>query len=75
MVFKIFKTDWNHLLPDKEARDYREFITTTQCIIHIAMNSYVLSENYSETQIRGFSDTSQQAYGAAVHLRLYPHHN
>ncbi|GFV07431.1 uncharacterized protein TNCV_1737861 [Trichonephila clavipes] len=58
------KLDWNDLLPSSLVSYWKSFIDALESI-----NCPTLQDKSIRTELHGFSDSSEKAYGAALYLR------
>ncbi|XP_035217014.1 uncharacterized protein LOC118190424 [Stegodyphus dumicola] len=65
----LLKLDWNEELPPKELCEWKKFLSQLQLIDQLNIPRYVLTEYSVRTEIHGFSDASEKAYGAAIYIR------
>ncbi|XP_063990952.1 uncharacterized protein LOC135169656 [Diachasmimorpha longicaudata] len=63
------KTGWDTPLPSEIQEEWLQFYGQLQQINMVTFPRFVLQEKYTDIQLHGFSDASQDAYGACVYLR------
>ncbi|GFW04299.1 integrase catalytic domain-containing protein [Trichonephila clavipes] len=67
------KLDWDDVLPNSIANEWREFVTTLKCIEEVKINRFIMADNNVRIVLQGFADTSEAAYGAVVYLQCFLH--
>ncbi|GFV75187.1 integrase catalytic domain-containing protein [Trichonephila clavipes] len=67
------KLDWDDVLPNSIANEWREFVTTLKCIEEVKINRFVMADNNVRIVLQGFADASEAAYGAVVYLQCFLH--
>ncbi|GFX23631.1 uncharacterized protein TNCV_3595731 [Trichonephila clavipes] len=60
---------WDEVVPDKEKSEFENFIRNLQNIEHLNIPRCIIQKNNTLVEIHGFSDSSEQAYGAYVYVR------
>ncbi|GFS50645.1 uncharacterized protein TNCV_2042261 [Trichonephila clavipes] len=60
---------WDAVVPDKEKSEFENFIHNLQDIEHLNIPRCIIQKNNTLVEIRAFSDSSEQAYGACVYVR------
>ncbi|GFS44750.1 integrase catalytic domain-containing protein [Trichonephila inaurata madagascariensis] len=55
--------------PKKEKSEFENFIRNLQNIEHLNIPCCIIQKNNTLVEIHGFSDSSEQAYGACVYVR------
>ncbi|GFU70653.1 integrase catalytic domain-containing protein [Trichonephila clavipes] len=60
------KLDWDDVLPNSIANEWREFVTTLKCIEEVKINRFIMADNNFRIVLQGFADASEAAYGAVV---------
>ncbi|GFW63167.1 integrase catalytic domain-containing protein [Trichonephila clavipes] len=60
------KLDWDDVLPNSIANEWREFVTTLKCIEEVKINRFIMADNNVRIVLQGFADASEAAYGAVV---------
>ncbi|GFV31501.1 integrase catalytic domain-containing protein [Trichonephila clavipes] len=58
------KLDWDDVLPNSIANEWREFVTTLKCIEEVKINRFIMADNNVRIVLQGFADASEAAYGA-----------
>ncbi|GFY02943.1 integrase catalytic domain-containing protein [Trichonephila clavipes] len=66
------KLNWDDVLPNSIANEWREFVTTLQCIEEVKINRFIMADNV-RIVLQGFADASEAAYGAVVYLQCFFH--
>ncbi|GFV60042.1 DUF1758 domain-containing protein [Trichonephila clavipes] len=64
------KLDWNDPLPSNLVSYWKSFIDALESINCIDIPRYCLQDKSIRTELHGFSDSSEKAYGAALYLRF-----
>ncbi|GFW89609.1 integrase catalytic domain-containing protein [Trichonephila clavipes] len=67
------KLDWDDVLPNSIANEWREFVTTLKCIEEVKINRFFMDDNNVRIVLQGFADASEAAYGAVVYLQCFLH--
>ncbi|GFW96306.1 uncharacterized protein TNCV_572771 [Trichonephila clavipes] len=67
------KLDWDDVLPNSIANEWREFVTTLKCIEEVKINRFIMADNNVRIVLQGFADASKAAYGAVVYLQCFLH--
>ncbi|GFT08428.1 integrase catalytic domain-containing protein [Trichonephila clavipes] len=67
------KLDWDGLLPNSIANEWREFVTTLKCIEEVKINRFIMANNNDRIVLQGFADASEVTYGAVVYLQCFLH--
>ncbi|GFW41462.1 integrase catalytic domain-containing protein [Trichonephila clavipes] len=67
------KLDWDDVLPNSIANEWREFVTTLKCIEEVKINRFIMADNKVRIVLQGFADGSEAAYGAVVYLQCFLH--
>ncbi|GFV34988.1 integrase catalytic domain-containing protein [Trichonephila clavipes] len=67
------KLDWDDVLPNSIANEWREFVTTLKGIEEAKINRFIMADNNVRTVLQGFADASEAAYGAVVYLQCFLH--
>ncbi|GFY35732.1 integrase catalytic domain-containing protein [Trichonephila clavipes] len=67
------KLDWDDVLPNSIAHEWREFVTTLKCIEEVKINRFIMADNNVRIVLQGFADASEAAYGAFVYLQCFLH--
>ncbi|GFX19794.1 integrase catalytic domain-containing protein [Trichonephila clavipes] len=62
------KLDWNDLLPSNLVSYWKSFIDALESINCLDIPRYCLQDKSIRTELHGFSDSSEKAYGAALYL-------
>lgn len=65
----LLKIDWSEKLPEKEACEWREFVRSLRILNDINIERCIVIQNAEITQLHGFSDASENAYGAVIYAR------
>ncbi|GFX55691.1 DUF1758 domain-containing protein [Trichonephila clavipes] len=63
------KLDWNDPLPSNLVSYWKSFIDALESINCLDIPRYCLQDKSTRTELHGFSDSSEKAYGAALYLR------
>ncbi|GFQ72017.1 uncharacterized protein TNCT_486821 [Trichonephila clavata] len=63
------KLDWNYPLPSNLVSYWKSFIDALESINCLNIPRYCLQDKSIKTELHGFSDSSEKAYGAALYLR------
>ncbi|GFR27766.1 integrase catalytic domain-containing protein [Trichonephila clavata] len=63
------KLDWNDPLPSNLVSYWKSFIDALESINCLNIPRYCLQDKSIGTELHGFSDSSEKAYGAALYLR------
>ncbi|GFX86664.1 integrase catalytic domain-containing protein [Trichonephila clavipes] len=63
------KLDWNYPLPSNLVSYWKSFIDALKSINCLDIPRYCLQNKSIRTELHGFSDSSEKAYGAALYLR------
>ncbi|GFR18747.1 uncharacterized protein TNCT_365991 [Trichonephila clavata] len=63
------KLDWNDPLPSNLFSYWKSFIDALESINYLNIPRYCLQDKLIRTELHGFSDSSEKAYGAALYLR------
>ncbi|XP_055622539.1 uncharacterized protein LOC129766108 [Toxorhynchites rutilus septentrionalis] len=61
--------DWDTPVPDQFAHDWTCFRQKLIALVHVRVPRHVLRPGYTRLEIHGFSDASEDAYGACIYLR------
>ncbi|GFX85126.1 integrase catalytic domain-containing protein [Trichonephila clavipes] len=64
-----FKLNWNDPLPSNLVSYWKSFIDALESIDCLDIPRYCLQDKSIRTELHGFSDSSEKAYGAALYLR------
>ncbi|GFX23543.1 integrase catalytic domain-containing protein [Trichonephila clavipes] len=67
------KLDWDDVLPNSIANEWREFVTTLKCIEEVKINRFIMADNNVRIVLQGFADASEAAYGEVVYLHCFLH--
>ncbi|GFX02317.1 integrase catalytic domain-containing protein [Trichonephila clavipes] len=67
------KLDWDDVLPNSIANEWREFVTTLKCIEEVKINRFIMADNNVRIVLQGSADASEAAYGAVVYLQCFLH--
>ncbi|GFR23018.1 integrase catalytic domain-containing protein [Trichonephila clavata] len=67
------KLDWDDVLPDQIAKEWKEFVTTFKCIETVKIDRFILTDTWLRVVLQGFADSSEVAYGAVVYLQCFYH--
>ncbi|GFT55901.1 integrase catalytic domain-containing protein [Trichonephila clavipes] len=67
------KLDWDDVLPNSIANEWREFVTTLKCIEEVKINRFIMADNNVRIVLQGFADASEAAYGEVVYLQCFLH--
>ncbi|GFX91464.1 integrase catalytic domain-containing protein [Trichonephila clavipes] len=67
------KLDWDDVLPNSIANEWREFVTTLKCIEEVKINRFIMADNNVRIVLQGFADASEAAYGVVVYLQCFLH--
>ncbi|GFR10925.1 uncharacterized protein TNCT_469241 [Trichonephila clavata] len=63
------KLDWNDPLPSNLVSYWKSFIDALESINYLNIPRYCLQDKLIRTELHGFSDSSEKAYGAALYLQ------
>ncbi|GFV17627.1 integrase catalytic domain-containing protein [Trichonephila clavipes] len=63
------KLDWNDPLPSNLVSYWKSFMDALESINCLDIPRYCLQDKSIRTELHGFSDSSEKAYGAALYLR------
>ncbi|GFQ77184.1 integrase catalytic domain-containing protein [Trichonephila clavata] len=63
------KLDWNDALPSNLVSYWKSYIDALESINCLNIPRYCLQDKSIRTELHGFSDSSEKAYGAALYLR------
>ncbi|GFT55170.1 integrase catalytic domain-containing protein [Trichonephila clavipes] len=63
------KLDWNDPLPSKLVSYWKSFIDALESINCLDIPRYCLQDKSIRTELHGFTDSSEKAYGAVLYLR------
>ncbi|GFR14450.1 DUF1758 domain-containing protein [Trichonephila clavata] len=63
------KLDWNDPLPSNLVSYWKSFIDALESINCLNIPRYCLQDKSIRTELHGFCDSSEKAYGAALYLR------
>ncbi|GFX72393.1 integrase catalytic domain-containing protein [Trichonephila clavipes] len=67
------KLDWDDVLTNSIANEWREFVTTLKCIEEVKINRFIMADNNVRIVLQGFADASEATYGAVVYLQCFLH--
>ncbi|GFV54129.1 integrase catalytic domain-containing protein [Trichonephila clavipes] len=67
------KLDWDDVLPNSIANEWREFVTTLKYIEEVKKLRFIMADNNVRIVLQGFADASEAAYGAVVYLQCFLH--
>ncbi|GFW96579.1 uncharacterized protein TNCV_2846361 [Trichonephila clavipes] len=67
------KLDWDDVLPNSIANEWREFVTTLKCIEEVKINRFIMADNNVRIVLQGFADAFEATYGAVVYLQCFLH--
>ncbi|GFY12252.1 integrase catalytic domain-containing protein [Trichonephila clavipes] len=67
------KLDWDDVLPNSVANEWREFVTTLKCIEEVKINRFIMADNNVRIVLQGFADASEAAYEVVVYLQCFLH--
>ncbi|GFS51740.1 integrase catalytic domain-containing protein [Trichonephila clavipes] len=65
--------DWDDVLPNSIANEWREFVTTLKCTEEVKINRFIMADNNVRIVLQGFADASEVAYGAVIYLQYFLH--
>ncbi|XP_055941831.1 uncharacterized protein LOC129971877 [Argiope bruennichi] len=65
----LLKIDWGEMLPEKEASEWQEFVTSLRNLNDINIERCIVIPNAEVNELHGFCDASEKAYGAAIYAR------
>ncbi|GFY33024.1 integrase catalytic domain-containing protein [Trichonephila clavipes] len=51
-----YKLDWDDVLPNSIANEWREFVTTLKCIEEVKINRFIMADNNVRIVLQGFAD-------------------
>lgn len=63
------KLDWDESIPSDLYSRWIKFESTLEALRHLEIPRKVISANVAQLELHGFSDASEQAYGACIFLR------
>ncbi|GFX13463.1 uncharacterized protein TNCV_2192171 [Trichonephila clavipes] len=67
------KLDWDDVLPNSIANEWREFVTSLKCIEEMKINRFIMADNNVRIVLQGFADASEVTYGAVVYIQCFLH--
>ncbi|GFW88932.1 integrase catalytic domain-containing protein [Trichonephila clavipes] len=67
------KLDWDDVLPNSIAKEWREFVTTLKRIEEVKIDRFIMADNNVRIVLQGFAYASEAAYGAVVYLQCFLH--
>ncbi|GFS73473.1 anoctamin-1 [Trichonephila clavipes] len=67
------KLDWDDVLPNSIANEWRELVTTLKCIEEVKINRFIMADSNGRIVLQGFADASEAAYGAVIYLQCFLH--
>ncbi|GBO18825.1 hypothetical protein AVEN_175441-1 [Araneus ventricosus] len=65
----LLKIDWSKRLPEKEACEWQEFVKSLMNLYDINIERCIVIQSAVVTELHGFCDASEKAYGAAIYAR------
>ncbi|GBN92162.1 hypothetical protein AVEN_222192-1 [Araneus ventricosus] len=65
----LLKIDWSERLPAKEACEWQEFVKSLMILNDINIERCIVIQSDVVTELHGFCDASEKAYGAAIYTR------
>ncbi|GBN07343.1 hypothetical protein AVEN_96605-1 [Araneus ventricosus] len=65
----LLKIDWSERLPEKEACEWQEFVKSLMNLNDINIERCIVIQSAVVTELHGFCDASEKAYGAAIYAR------
>jgi hypothetical protein len=65
----ILKLDWKEEAPPKFKGSWKKFTKNIDAINNVFVNRHVIIKNAVRIELHGFSDASEDAYGAAIYIR------
>ncbi|GBM45351.1 hypothetical protein AVEN_172970-1 [Araneus ventricosus] len=65
----LLKIDWSEMLPEKEACEWQEFVKSLINLNDINIERCIVIQSAVVTELHGFCDASEKAYGAAIYAR------
>ncbi|XP_055947045.1 uncharacterized protein LOC129980690 [Argiope bruennichi] len=65
----LLKIDWGEMLPEKEASEWQEFVTSLRNLNDINIERCIVIPNAEVNELHGFCDASEKAHGAAIYAR------
>ncbi|GBL76653.1 hypothetical protein AVEN_97347-1 [Araneus ventricosus] len=69
------RLDWDDVLPNPIADEWKEFVTTMKCIEKVKIIRFILTDTWLRIVLQGFADASEAAYGAVVYLQCFYQNN
>ncbi|GFV22270.1 integrase catalytic domain-containing protein, partial [Trichonephila clavipes] len=60
---------WDEVVPDKEKSEFENFIRNLQNIEDLKIPRCIIQNDNTLIETHGFSDSSEQAYGACIYVR------
>ncbi|GBN32855.1 hypothetical protein AVEN_14027-1 [Araneus ventricosus] len=68
------RLDWDDVLPNPIADEWKEFVTTMKCIEKVKIR-FILIDTWLRIVLQGFADASEAACGAVVYLQCFYQNN
>ncbi|GBM91417.1 hypothetical protein AVEN_66095-1, partial [Araneus ventricosus] len=65
----LLKIDWSERLPEKEACEWQEFVKSLMNLNDMNIERCIVIQSAVVTELHGFCDASEKAYGAAIYAR------
>ncbi|GFT14176.1 integrase catalytic domain-containing protein [Trichonephila clavipes] len=65
------KLDWDDVLPNSIANEWRELVTTLKCMEEVQINRFIMADNNIRIVLQGFVDASEAVYGAAFTYSVF----
>ncbi|GBM47548.1 hypothetical protein AVEN_90261-1 [Araneus ventricosus] len=69
------RLDWHDVLPSRIADEWKEFVTTMNCIEKVKIIRFIMTDTWLRIVLQGFADESEAAYGAVVYLQYFYQNN
>ncbi|GBM38205.1 hypothetical protein AVEN_8269-1 [Araneus ventricosus] len=65
------RLDWDDVLPNPIADEWKEFVTTMKYIKKVKITRFILTDTWLRIVLQGFADASEAVYGAVVYLQCF----
>ncbi|XP_055948217.1 uncharacterized protein LOC129981409 [Argiope bruennichi] len=65
----LLKIDWGEMLPEKEASERQQFVTSLRNLNDINIERCIVIPNAEMNELHGFCASSEKAYGAAIYAK------
>ncbi|GBM37030.1 hypothetical protein AVEN_31871-1 [Araneus ventricosus] len=69
------RLDWDDVLPNPIADEWKEFVTTMKCIERMKIIRFILTDTWLRIVLQGFAVASEAVYGAVVYLQCFYQNN